>query len=85
MLTCQSLLDYFSGRLGVDVSGVDESTPLFSGSLLDSFSMVDLIMFIEKEGEIKMDVWDVTLDNLDSIARILQLVEEKRAQLQLEE
>jgi acyl carrier protein len=70
--------------MGVDVSGVDESTPLFSANLLDSFSMVDLIMFIEKQGGIKMDVWDVTLDNLDSIGRILRLVEDKRAQLQLE-
>ncbi len=79
-LTCQSLLDYFAGRMGVDTSGVDESTPLFSSNLLDSFSMVDLIMFIEKEGQIKMDVWDVTLDNLDSIGQILRLVEGKKAQ-----
>lgn len=78
-LTCQSLLEYFSSRMGVDTNGVDAETPLFSSNLLDSFSMVDLIMFIEKEGAIKMDVWDVTLDNLDSIARILQLVEIKKA------
>ncbi len=78
-LTCESLLDYFQSRLGVDTAGVDEATPLFSSNLLDSFSMVDLIMFIEKEGAIKMDAWDVTLDNLDSIGRILQLVEMKRA------
>jgi len=78
-LTCESLLEYFGSRLGVDTAGVDESTPLFSSNLLDSFSMVDLIMFIEKEGEITMDAWDVTLDNLDSIGRILQLVEMKKA------
>ncbi len=78
-LTCESLLDYFQSRLGVDTAGVDEATPLFSSNLLDSFSMVDLIMFIEKEGAIKMDAWDVTLDNLDSIGRILQLVELKKA------
>ncbi len=78
-LTCESLLDYFSSRMGVDTNGVDEQTPLFSSNLLDSFSMVDLIMFIEKEGGIKMDVWDVTLDNLDSIGKILELVELKKA------
>ena len=78
-LTSESLLSYLQSRMGVDTSGVDETTPLFSSNLLDSFSMVDLIMFIEKEGEIKMDVLDVTLDNLDSIGRILSLVEMKKA------
>ena len=78
-LTSESLLSYFQSRMGVDTSGVDEATPLFTSNLLDAFSMVDLIMFIEKEGEIKMNVLDVTLDNLDSIGRILSLVELKKA------
>ncbi len=77
-LTRDSLLTYFQEKMGVDSSGIDDATPLFSSSLLDSFSMVDLIMFIEQQAGIKMDVWDVTLDNLDSVGQILKLVDSKR-------
>jgi acyl carrier protein len=66
-------------RLGVDTDGIEDSTPLFSSSLLDSFSIVELIAFIESTAGIKMDAWDVTLDNLDSIGQILRYVQLKKA------
>lgn len=78
-MTRDTLLTYFRDRLGVDTEGVDETTPLFSSSLLDSFSIVELITFIESEAGIKMDAWDVTLDNLDSIGKILHYAEMKKA------
>ena len=78
-LTRENLKGYLQARFGADTDAIDDATPLFSSSLLDSFSMVDLIMFIETEGGIKMDAWDVTLDNLDSIGQILQYVDLKRA------
>ncbi|MGE5611057.1 MAG: acyl carrier protein [Bacillota bacterium] len=77
-LTRETLLDYLATRMGVDVAAVDDTTTLFSSNILDSFSMVDLIMFIESEAGVKMDVWDVTLDNLDSIGRILQFAKAKK-------
>ena len=78
-MNSQTLLDYFRDRLGVDTEGVDDATPLFSSSLLDSFSIVELITFIESQAGIKMDAWDVTLDNLDSIGQILRYVDLKKA------
>jgi acyl carrier protein len=78
-LTREGLLNYLDEKMGVDVSGVDDATPLFSSSLLDSFSMVDLIMFIEQQAGFRMDALDITLENLDSIGNILRLVENKLA------
>jgi acyl carrier protein len=78
-LTRAGLLNYLDEKMGVDVSGVDDATPLFSSSLLDSFSMVDLIMFIEQQAGFRMDALDITLENLDSIGNILRLVENKLA------
>ena len=78
-LTSESLLQYMRDRLGVETAGVEAATPLFSSSLLDSFSIVELMMFIETEGGFRMDAWDVTLDNLDSIERILTYAEMKRS------
>ena len=70
----ESLRTYLRDRMGLDISNVHDDTPLFSSNLLDSFSMVDLIMFIEEKAGIRIQQADVTLDNLDSIARILRFV-----------
>ena len=39
--------------------------------------MVSLIIFIENSSGIKIKPTDVTLDNLDSVERILQFVESR--------
>lgn len=68
-------MQYLTSRMGLNMQGIDDATLLFSTNLLDSFSIVDLIMFIEKQAGIRLDAWDVTLENLDSIERILRYVE----------
>jgi acyl carrier protein len=78
-LSSESLKTYLAERFGADTDGIDDTTPLFSSNLLDSFSMVDLIMFIEQGAGIRMDAWDVTLDNLDSIGQILAYAESRKA------
>lgn len=75
-----SLMTYLGDRMGLDTSSLTASTPLFSSSLLDSFSMVDLIMFIEKESGLRLHPTDVSLDNLDSIDRILRFIDARRAE-----
>ena len=79
-MNSDSLKTYLGDRMGLDTSALEEDTPLFSSNLLDSFSMVDLIMFIEKEGGVRLDPTDVSLDNLDSIERILKFVDTRRAE-----
>lgn len=71
-LTRDSLLLFLERQLGVDTNGVDEDTPLFSSGLIDSAGMVDLIVHVETEAKIRLAPDDVTLDNLDSIGRILR-------------
>lgn len=79
-MNSESLKTYLGDRMGLDKATLEENTPLFSSNLLDSFSMVDLIMFIEKEGGVRLDPTDVSLDNLDSIGRILKFVDARRAE-----
>jgi len=64
----------------LDASGVSDETPLFSTSLLDSFIMIELITFIEKEGGFRVKPSEVTLENLDSIGAILAYAERRGAQ-----
>ncbi len=70
-----ALVSFLSTRLGLDTNGVGDDTALFSSGRLDSFSMVDLILFIEQQTESRMAPGDVRMDNLDSVTRILGYVD----------
>ena len=70
-LTREDLFQFLQDELGVDTNDVQDDTLLFSSRLVDSFSMVDLIMFLEKRGRFKMKPTEVHLENLDSVERIL--------------
>ncbi len=74
-MTRTSLIDFMTDRMGLDPEGVDDDTPLFSSGLLDSFSMVDLIMHVESHTGRRMSAGEVTLDNLDTVRCILGYVE----------
>ncbi len=68
-LTKESLLKHLAEDLAVD--DVDETTELFSTGLLDSVSMLKLITFVEEKAGVQVSQEDVTLDNFDTVTRIL--------------
>lgn len=74
-LTTETLLDYLTRTL--EVPDVEAETPLFSSGLLDSVTMLDLIAFIEQKTKIDVGQEDVTLDNFDTAARIVQFANGK--------
>lgn len=74
-LTRDDIITALRTELGVNTDGVDESTPLFSGGLIDSFSLVSLMLFLETRGGISVQPMDVTLENFDTVGRMLAYVE----------
>jgi acyl carrier protein len=68
----EDVIGYLQQKLGLNTKGVDDDTLLFSSGTLDSFSMLDLVMFIETKIGRKLRATEVNLDNLDSIARIVR-------------
>ena len=76
-LTRDAILEHLEAEAGADPRGIEDTTLLFSSGLVDSFAMVSLIIFIESSSGIKIKPTDVTLDNLDSVERILQFVERR--------
>lgn len=77
-LAREELLEYFS-RLRVDVSEIEDDTPLFSSGTVDSFAIVELLLFLEPHVGRALGPEDINLDNLDSIGRILSFVERESA------
>ena len=66
-LTKQALLDYFRDQLRVDTSKVEDDTPLFTSGMVDSFAIVELMMFLEQHTGTKLGPEDINLDNLEWI------------------
>ncbi len=75
LLTQDSLYEFLRSQLGVDTSAIEPETSLFESGLVDSFSMVELIAFVESTCGIRFKAKQVKLDNLDSVKRILEFME----------
>ena len=70
-ITREILRSYLQNNFDLDIQDIDDSTKLFSDGLLDSFSVVDLLIFIEEQGNFVVEPEEVTYDNIDFIANIL--------------
>jgi len=77
MINSDSLKTFLSDDLDVDSASMSEDSPLFSSGIIDSFSLVSLMAFIEDKGNLRINPSEVTIDNLDSIERILKFVDSK--------
>jgi acyl carrier protein len=54
------------------------TTPLITGGILDSIAALKLVMFLEDEYGVSFEPHEVNRDNLDTIARIVQLLISKK-------
>ena len=57
---------------------ITETTPLITGGIVDSFSMVSLKRFVEKKYGIAIPDADATPATFDSVRKIAELVERFR-------
>jgi acyl carrier protein len=79
-LSFEDFRRFLVDELGVEGENLEAGTPLFSGGLIDSFSLVTLMTFIENSGEVSILPSDVTLENFDSIERITHFISQKKAE-----
>ena len=74
-LTQTSLIEFLAEQRQLD--GVDAETVLFSDGTIDSVGMIDLITFIEASDNFDVAQSDVTLENFDTVSRIMTFVRSK--------
>jgi acyl carrier protein len=53
---------------------IDYDTPLITGGIIDSFSMVQVLVFIEKTFDVKIPDKESTPANFDSVNKITALI-----------
>lgn len=73
-VTVEAVLGYL--RDDHQVVEADGETLLFSSGLLDSVAMMGIIGFIEEQAGFDVRPADVTLENFDTVARIVAYVAE---------
>ena len=72
-LTKKKLIDFIENG-AEPTTKIKHNTPLFSSSLLDSIFLLDIVMFIEVQENIKVENTHINLKNFDSIDRILAYI-----------
>ncbi len=80
-LTAADLTGFMQEELGIDTADVDSSSLLFTSGIVDSFSLVSLVTFIERQCGFTVQPDDVTLENLDSIQRIVDFAAARRQEI----
>ncbi len=71
----QALYAFLGDEFGLEAQEVADDTLLFSSGMIDSFSLVSLITWLEEQYGFRMNPMDVNLDNLDSVELICGFVE----------
>ena len=66
-------------QLLVDEDSIDPEELIFTSGIVDSFSLIEIIQFVEENEGVEVSQDDVTLDNFDSIRRIAAYLEGKKA------
>jgi acyl carrier protein len=75
----QTIREYILAEFlpGENPAELTDSTPLITGGILDSLATIKLVAFLEERYPIQIQAHETTMDYLDNIADIAQLVSSK--------
>lgn len=62
---------------GTNPSELTDSTPLISGAILDSLATLRLVAFLEERFHIELQAHEASIDNLNTLNDIQNLVQSK--------
>ena len=57
---------------------IKDTESLFEANVIDSFGILELISFIEKDFGVSISPIEVTIANFDSVDKIVRMIEAKR-------
>jgi len=77
VISKQRIVEFLKQEADISEATLSTGTLLFSSGIVDSFSLVSLMSFIEDAGDIRISPADVTLDHFDSIDKIMAYVKQK--------
>lgn len=73
----EELIEYIKKEFVEDPDEeIEENTPLISSGLIDSLSVVSLVAFIDKKFGVKIPDEKGTVDNFETVNKIIEVVNE---------
>ena len=57
---------------------IDANEPLISSGLIDSFSLMDLALFVEDSFGVRVEDTELNADTFDNLAQLVSLVESRK-------
>lgn len=57
---------------------IDANQPLISSGLIDSFSLMDLALFVEDSFGVRIEDTELNADTFDNLAQLISLVESRK-------
>lgn len=57
---------------------LDPNEPLISGGLIDSFSLVDLSLFVEQTWGVRLDDTELNAETFDSLDQLAGIIESRK-------
>jgi acyl carrier protein len=58
-------------------AAIDEHTPLYSSGILSSMAHLKLVQFLERRFDVAIPMWEISIDNFDSVEQIATYVSGK--------
>ena len=57
---------------------IQENEPIITSGLIDSFSLVDLALFVEERFGVHIDDTELNADTFDNIAELVKIIEKRQ-------
>lgn len=73
--TKEKIRKFLINDLGLNVDAIGDDEALFTSGLIDSFALIELLSFLESELNYKIDLAELSIDELDTINALAKLVE----------
>ncbi len=73
----QILKNYIKEELGYD-GEIKPDTNLFETGILDSFSIIQVAVFIQEQFNIELDAEDLVRDNLSTLSHMVALIDKQK-------
>ena len=77
MTNAEEIILFINDELLDEPEDIGEETSLFQDRILDSLNLVMLIGFLEEKFEIKIKTSEVSIDNLDTVAKMIAFIKKK--------
>jgi acyl carrier protein len=71
------LSEYVRSEVGFK-GRIDPEADLLEAKVLDSFSIVQLAVFIQEEFDVELEAEDLTRENLSSLTRMVALIDKRK-------